>query len=169
MKLADKIVALRKKNGLSQEELAEKLQVSRQAISRWEVGSALPDAHNILQLSKLFEVSTDYLLNEEYSSDNDIPKVKETKEENIHLLFILLVILEIMCVLMQFMCIVLLQNLFFGMLSCIPFIAMIGGFEYAYQRYGNENGAKGHSQQNHGADAEGRIPVPGRCGTDKMS
>ena len=63
MKLNEKILTLRKKQGLSQEELAEKLNVSRQAVSRWEVGSAQPDATNVLQLSKLFGVTADYLLN----------------------------------------------------------------------------------------------------------
>ncbi len=90
MKLAEKIVTLRKQKGYSQEELAEKLNVSRQAVSRWEMDTALPDATNILQLSKLFEVSTDYLLNEEYQSDQDIPAVKHHKD------FLLLVALQIM-------------------------------------------------------------------------
>ena len=80
MRLSEKIVNLRKKNGLSQEDLAEKLNVSRQAVSRWEGGAASPDAANILQLSKLFGVTTDYLLNDEYESDNDLPKVKEVKK-----------------------------------------------------------------------------------------
>ena len=57
MELSKKIIGLRKSNGLSQEDLAEKLDVSRQAISRWESGTAMPDANNILQLSKLFEVT----------------------------------------------------------------------------------------------------------------
>ena len=76
MKLSEKILNLRKHRGLSQEELAGELNVSRQAVSRWEVGSALPDASNILQLSKLFGVSADYLLNDDYESDRDIPAVK---------------------------------------------------------------------------------------------
>ena len=59
MKLSDKVVGLRKSNGMAQEELSEKLNVSRQAISRWEMGSALPDTTNILQISKLFGVTTD--------------------------------------------------------------------------------------------------------------
>ena len=84
MKLSDKIVRLRKSNGMSQEELADKLGVSRQAISRWEMGTAMPDATNILQLSRLFQVTTDYLLNDEYQSDNDLPKVKEVKTDGIH-------------------------------------------------------------------------------------
>ena len=80
MKLSDKIIKLRKANGWSQEDLAERLNVSRQAISRWENGTALPDANNILQLSKLFHVTADYLLNEDYDSDNDIPCVKEVQQ-----------------------------------------------------------------------------------------
>ena len=81
MKLSDKIVGLRKSNGMSQEDLAEKLDVSRQAISRWESGAAMPDANNILQLSKLFDVTTDYLLNDDYQSDNDLPKIKEVQND----------------------------------------------------------------------------------------
>ena len=84
MKMPDKIIRLRKANGWSQEELAEKVDVSRQAISRWENGTALPDAQNVLQISKLFHVTTDYLLNDDYESDEDIPAVqtatKETKD-----------------------------------------------------------------------------------------
>ena len=64
MNLSEKIVVLRKSNGMSQEELAEKLYVSRQAVSRWEMGTAVPDSTNILQLGKLFHVTTDYLLND---------------------------------------------------------------------------------------------------------
>lgn len=94
MKLPDKIIKHRKANGWSQEDFAEKLNVSRQAISRWENGTALPDAQNVLQISKLFHVSTDYLLNDDYESDRDIPAVKtataETdalflKKKNLHL------------------------------------------------------------------------------------
>jgi len=65
MILADKIVKLRKEKGWSQEELAEKMDVSRQAVSKWESGQAYPDIEKILSLAKLFEVSTDYLLKDE--------------------------------------------------------------------------------------------------------
>ena len=65
MILADKIIELRKKNGLSQEELAEKLNVSRQSISKWEGAQSIPDMNKILKLSDLFSVSTDYLLKDE--------------------------------------------------------------------------------------------------------
>ena len=81
MKLQDKIIEHRKANGWSQEDFADKLNVSRQAISRWENGTALPDAQNILQISKLFHVTTDYLLNDDYESDGDIPAVKTATEE----------------------------------------------------------------------------------------
>lgn len=81
MKLPDKIIKLRKEHGWSQEELAEKLDVSRQAISRWENGTALPDAQNVLQISKLFQVTTDYLLNDDYESDGDIPLVRTVTQE----------------------------------------------------------------------------------------
>lgn len=81
MKLPEKIIRHRKSNGWSQEDFAEKLNVSRQAISRWENGTALPDAQNLLQISKLFGVSADYLLNDDYESDNDIPAVKNAAEE----------------------------------------------------------------------------------------
>ena len=81
MKLLDKIIKLRKAHGWSQEDLADELHVSRQAISRWENGTALPDAQNVLQISKLFGVTTDYLLNDDYESDRDIPMVKTATQE----------------------------------------------------------------------------------------
>ena len=81
MTLSEKIVGLRKAHGWSQEDIAEKLNVSRQAISRWENGTALPDAQNVLQISKLFGVTTDYLLNDDYESDKDIPAVQDATQE----------------------------------------------------------------------------------------
>ena len=62
MILADKIIEERKKNGWSQEELAEKLGVSRQSISKWEGAQSVPDLQRILEMSRMFSVSTDYLL-----------------------------------------------------------------------------------------------------------
>jgi len=62
MTLSDRLQALRKSQNLSQEQLAEKLDVSRQAISKWESGQANPDINNILKLSDIYEVSTDYIL-----------------------------------------------------------------------------------------------------------
>lgn len=65
MILAEKIVALRKRMNWSQEELAEKLDISRQSVSKWEVGATIPDLDKILKMSELFGVSTDYLLKDE--------------------------------------------------------------------------------------------------------
>ena len=71
MILADKIIELRKKNGWSQEDLAEKLDVSRQAISKWESAQSIPDMNKILKMSDLFGVSTDFLLKDEYEVEPD--------------------------------------------------------------------------------------------------
>lgn len=65
MILADKIINERKKNGWSQEELAEKLSVSRQSVSKWEGAQSVPDLSKVLQMANLFGVSTDYLLKDE--------------------------------------------------------------------------------------------------------
>ena len=62
MIIAEKIAGLRKRNGWSQEELAEKLGVSRQSISKWESAQSVPDMNRILKMSEIFSVSTDYLL-----------------------------------------------------------------------------------------------------------
>ena len=69
MILADKIIRLRKKNGLTQEELADKMNVSRQAVSKWEGAQTIPDLEKILQLSTLFGVTTDYLLKDEIEDE----------------------------------------------------------------------------------------------------
>lgn len=88
MILADKIIRLRKKNGWSQEELADKMNVSRQAVSKWEGAQTIPDLEKILQLGVLFGVTTDYLLkdeieDEEFANDNssDTSVKKITIEE----------------------------------------------------------------------------------------
>lgn len=71
MILAEKITQNRKKNGWSQEELADRLGVSRQSVSKWESAQSMPDMKKILQLSEVFDVSTDYLLKDEI--DEDVP------------------------------------------------------------------------------------------------
>lgn len=69
-KTADRLVELRKKNGYSQEELAEKLNVSRQAISNWERAEALPDTENLIALAKLYKISIDELVHGNNSTMN---------------------------------------------------------------------------------------------------
>lgn len=76
MILAEKIMNLRKKSGWSQEELAEKLNISRQSVSKWESGASIPDIDKIILLSGLFEVSTDYLLKDEIEEE-EYAEVKE--------------------------------------------------------------------------------------------
>lgn len=73
MILAEKIAQLRKQNGWSQEELANRLQVSRQAVSKWEGGASIPDLDKILKLSALFEVTTDYLLKDTLEAPDAAP------------------------------------------------------------------------------------------------
>ena len=67
MQLQDKIFHLRKRSGLSQEALAEKIGVSRQAVSKWETGEAVPELSKLLLLARAFGVTTDYLLSEDES------------------------------------------------------------------------------------------------------
>lgn len=69
MILADKIMNERKRNGWSQEELAEKLSVSRQSVSKWEGAQSVPDLTKILQMAELFGVSTDYLLKDDMEEE----------------------------------------------------------------------------------------------------
>lgn len=73
--LGNKLYELRKKSGLSQEALADKLGVSRQAVSKWECGESLPDTDNLITISKLFEISLDELVG------NSFGKTEENLEE----------------------------------------------------------------------------------------
>lgn len=86
MIFADKVIRLRKRNGWSQEELANKMDVSRQAVSKWEAAQTVPDIEKILKLASLFGVTTDYLLkdeieNEEYTGDGSEEAVKKVTLE----------------------------------------------------------------------------------------
>lgn len=67
--LSEKIRELRRKNGLSQEELADKLNVSRQAVSKWETGAAVPTTETLVELADYFGASLDYLLRDDYSPE----------------------------------------------------------------------------------------------------
>lgn len=77
MILADKITDLRKKNGWSQEELANQLGVSRQAVSKWESASSIPDLDKIVKMSIIFGVSTDYLLKDSLEERRDTEEILE--------------------------------------------------------------------------------------------
>lgn len=85
MKLSEKIYTCRKKAGLSQEALAEKLGVSRQAVSKWETDEAIPELAKIPMMAKIFGVTTDFLLSEEENFEEpkkqqeEIPKTEQPK------------------------------------------------------------------------------------------
>ncbi|CCZ45528.1 putative uncharacterized protein [Firmicutes bacterium CAG:129] len=79
MILADKITALRKKAGWSQEELAEQLGVTRQSVSKWEGAQSVPDMDKVVQMSRLFGVTTDFLLKDELSEEEDYTRENKAK------------------------------------------------------------------------------------------
>ncbi len=80
MILADKIMTLRKRAGWSQEELAQRLDVSRQSVSKWESAQAIPDLGRILALAQLFDVTTDFLLKDAYG-DEMLPPIQKTEAD----------------------------------------------------------------------------------------
>ena len=83
MILADKIIELRKRNGWSQEELADRLDVSRQSVSKWEGAQSIPDMNKILKLSEIFGVSTDLLLKDELSLSGEVVGYADEENEDI--------------------------------------------------------------------------------------
>jgi len=84
MKLNEKIWVCRKKAGLSQEALAEKIGVSRQAISKWETGEASPEISKLPLLARAFNVTADWLLDDEAGFEEDEPSEAEAPEEPAH-------------------------------------------------------------------------------------
>ena len=77
MTMGEKILNMRKARGWNQEELAERVGVTRQAVSRWEAGSAKPDADKIIAICDLFGVSADYLLRDQYSGEGRAAQVEK--------------------------------------------------------------------------------------------
>ena len=78
MKFCDKLQKIRKENNITQEQLADKLDVSRQAVSKWESGLAYPDTEKLIQISKIFNVSLDELVND----NKDSSSIKKNKKFN---------------------------------------------------------------------------------------
>lgn len=93
MKFEQKLINLRKQKSLSQEELAEKLNVTRQTISKWELGQSKPDMDKLLELSKLFNVGVEELTNDNIDLGKEKTKLKTEKKERKYILYILIVIL----------------------------------------------------------------------------
>lgn len=82
MVLGEKIQKLRKENNLSQEQLAEKLNISRQALSKWELGTSIPEVDKIILLSNYFKVTTDYLLKDDLDKEIGINQNRSTINQN---------------------------------------------------------------------------------------
>lgn len=83
IKQGEYLKKLRTENNLSQEKLGEKLGLSRQSISKWEQGNAVPDIENIMKLAKLYNVSVDSILNGEEDKKEEIPRQENTPEKSI--------------------------------------------------------------------------------------
>ena len=82
MKFENKLINLRKSRGMSQEQLAEALGISRQAISRWESGDSTPDMTNLLGLCQYFNVSADYFIFDEIENEERISNEKNTNNKS---------------------------------------------------------------------------------------
>lgn len=140
MTFAEKLLQLRKRDGLSQEELADRLEVSRQAISRWEMGTVMPDSVNLLKISDLFGVSADYLLRDEILEEKDIPVVKRTedslmKEHNRRIALFAMIALQAMGF---FLCVVsylVLKNFAMILFAMLTQIVNIIGFEIGFRKH----------------------------------
>lgn len=126
MTLEKKLQTLRKKQSLSQEELASMVMVSRQAVSKWESGENIPDIENLLRLSKLYHVSIDYLLNDEAESEQEAPAIisavkKEMKKRVVILLLVLLLsVITALCLANKYH----ITGLITGYLILIAFISL---------------------------------------------
>lgn len=79
MSFGNKLNNLRKKHGMSQEELADMLSITRQTVSKWELGQSLPDINYLLQLCSIFNVSSDYFLNDDMNKSQFVSIVSENK------------------------------------------------------------------------------------------
>lgn len=77
MTFGEKITILRKENNLTQEQFAEMLNVSRQSVSKWELGLSFPDTEKLIRISKVFSCSLDYLLKDEIES-KDVNQLQES-------------------------------------------------------------------------------------------
>ena len=98
MKIDERIKELRKNNNMTQKELAEKLHVSRQAITKWENGRGLPDIVNIINISSLFDISLDDLiLNDKRLSDKIISDSNSRRWHLLVILFLISLIIFIVC------------------------------------------------------------------------
>lgn len=139
MKFHEKLYALRKQSGMTQQDLAEKLNVSRQAVSRWEMGTAMPEIENLVAISDCLGVSLDDLLREK-ESEPPIPSAVPVENGPRYLDFlpekwwIFVVAVLVLRLVPSFLTIVMLSNPggnIFAMATWIPIINILQGIAFA--------------------------------------
>ena len=102
MKFEDKLIKLRKEKGLSQEELGNEINVSRQAVSKWESGQVKPEMDKIKELSSFFDVTTDYLIKDEIEEKESKPKKQKNILKIIKIILLLVVTLYLITVIYKY-------------------------------------------------------------------
>ena len=126
MQFRDKLFQLRKRDGMTQAELAEAINVSRQAISKWEMGTAVPDVSNMLALSIVFGVSVDFLANDEMESESDAPVIKATAAVfKINYQYILARVIVAICIVAIVAMVVGITRSFASMVICLLIIGFV--------------------------------------------
>jgi transcriptional regulator with XRE-family HTH domain len=113
MKFNEKLLELRKKEGLSQEELADKVDVSRQTVSKWEAGQTTPEMEKLIRLSEIFKVSVDELAGKEIKKEEpkENGKVKAKKKHPLLRLFLIIVIIYFVISLYKFIALTLINDI----------------------------------------------------------
>ena len=108
MKFSEKIIKLRKEHGLSQEEFGNEINVSRQAISKWESEQSQPDLNNVREISKKFNVSIEYLINEDLDNDIKEDSLEKRKKQNknkkkiILRIFLIIIVIYLLIIIVKF-------------------------------------------------------------------
>ncbi len=143
MTFGEKLQQLRRERGWSQEELAARIPISRQAVSKWESGSAMPDTENVVAISRLFGVSTDYLLHDDYAGDQDIPAVKDReaalkKRHSWEMVMMVLIGVQALSLFWQLAGSLIYQNHLIPLLGMTVHIMTIIGFEAGFHRFRGE-------------------------------
>ena len=143
MTFSEKLQQLRRERGWSQEELAARIPISRQAVSKWESGSAMPDTENVVAISRLFGVSTDYLLHDDYAGDQDIPAVKDReaalkKRHSWEMVMMVLIGVQALSLFWQLAGSLIYQNHLIPLLGMTVHIMTIIGFEAGFHRFRGE-------------------------------
>lgn len=126
MQFHDKLFRLRKEKGLTQAEVAEQLDVSRQSVSKWEMGTTVPDLDKIKKISRCFNVSIDYLVNDNIDNECDIPIVKEASSVlTLNFNFLLKRIITALCVIAITSIIAIRTHSVFGMFMSLSMIGLM--------------------------------------------